>query len=305
MKVLVTGAAGFIGCHVVHELLLRGHTVHALVRPGSSLRRIQDVREQIDIWHVDLSDAAGVEATLAQLNAEATVHLAWFAQPGTYLTDIPRNLASLESSVRLLRLLSDGPGQRLVLAGTCLETAPPGQPSGQPIYTLAKRALHDVATATDSADLRVACAHVFSVFGPWEDPRRAVPSVILSLLRGEPVDVGVGLAQRDYVHVTDVARAFITILESDVRGGIDVCSGTPRSLRSVFEEIARATGRPDLIRWGERPTEVGHDFDAAGDPAPLRALGWQPAYSFADGIDATLTWWRSQAQPAARAKAAG
>jgi nucleoside-diphosphate-sugar epimerase len=150
-----------------------------------------------------------------------------------------------------------------------------------------------VAVATPRGHPTVACAHVFSVFGPGEDPGRALPSIIRSLLDGRPVDVGAGTQLRDYVHVEDVAAGLVTVLESGTTGGVDVCLGRARPLREVFEEVGRATGAPDLVHFGARADRPHELFDAVGSPATLRALGWRPARSFAERIDETVAWWRS------------
>jgi len=296
VRVLVTGAAGFIGSSVVRELVARGHRVDALVRPGGSPDRLDGVSGRVSIHRVDLSSADEVEAVLARTGPDAVVHLAWIACPGTYLHDIAGNLSSLENSIRLIRLLAAGPTSRLVIAGTCLEgSGPVAAPGPEPIYAITKRAFHQVAAGLGPGSLSVACAHIFSVYGPGEDRRRAVPSVIGSLIRGRSVDVGTGLERRDYVHVDDVASALVAVLESDLGGGVDVCTGDPRTLRAVFEAIGRATDAGHLIGWGARPVGAEPGFgDAVGDPAALAAIGWHPRHTFAEGIDATVAWWRAQ-----------
>jgi nucleoside-diphosphate-sugar epimerase len=305
MNVVVTGATGFIGSHVVRELLRRGHTVAALVRPGSSLARLDGVEEEITTWRVDLADGPRVEEALARIAPDAAIHLGWYAEPGAYLRDVARNVASLEDSLRLVRLLRSGSARRLVLAGTCLEAVPPQDPVDEPIYAVAKRAMHQLAVAADGPDLRVACAHIFSVHGPHEDPRRAVPSVVLSLLDGTPVEVGVGGQLRDYVHVADVADALVTVVESDVRSGVDICTGDARPLRSVFEELGRATGAGELIRFGARLPDADQAFDATGDPTVLRTLGWRPRRAFPERIAETVEWWRAHRPVPSPAAGAG
>jgi nucleoside-diphosphate-sugar epimerase len=296
VNVLVTGAAGFIGSHVVRELLRRDHDVVALVRPGTSLHRLGGLEDSIRTCRVNLADCRETASALQTIASEAVVHLAWHAEPITYLTDASRNLESLEASVRLLRLISSGSVRRVVLAGTCLETVGANQGRPAPIYARTKGALHRVAENMEGG-LSVACAHVFSVYGPHENMQRAIPSIIVSLLRGDPTAVSHGHQLRDYVYVTDVARAFVTILESGWTGAVDICSGNPRPLRSVFEEIARTIGRENLMRWGAIPTSPSHAFDAVGDPAILHGLGWQPAYSLPEGINETVEWWRSATIP--------
>lgn len=286
---LVTGATGFIGSHLVQELLVRGHTVEASVRPGGSLHRLPAGVDGLTTWSVDLSDGAAVASMLAGARPEAIVHLAWYADPGAYLRNVDKNLSSLEDSLRLLRLARAASTRRVVLAGTCLEGI--AGAASESIYAVAKRALHDVAIRSEFDGATVTCAHIFSVFGPWEDKRRAIPSVIRGLLGGVPVATGNGTPVRDYVHVADVAGALATIVEVDAGPTVDVCAGDARPLREVFGEIGRATGRAELLSLGARQTGIDEQFDAVGDPAPLRGLGWRPAAPFSQRIRETVAWW--------------
>lgn len=298
MNVLLTGAGGFIGSRVAQLLLDRGHHVHAVVRPSMPAPMFELAERNFTVWPADLLDASAGRAAVHGAKPDATLHLAWFTEPGRYLHDKPKNLESLAAGTALLGHLTEVGCSRIVLGGTCLEGAvgPGYQPT---FYAVAKRALHDLAASLNSSGTTVACCHVFSVYGPGEDERRAVPSVVRSLLQGDPVAVSPGTGLRDYLYVDDVAHALCAVVGSDVAGTFDVCSGQPRPLAAVFEEIGIATGRGDLIRWGERKPRPGENFEVGGDPLALTELGWSPSRSLHDGIAETVAWWRSQLAPAA------
>lgn len=289
MKVLLTGGTGFIGSRVARRLLDRGHDVHAIVRPTSALGAVVQGEGTFTAWRADLRDTAAVRSAVFGAKPDAALHLAWYTQPGRYLHDEPKNLESLSYGIALLGHLAEAGCPRIVVGGTCLEGA---SGSADTFYAVAKRTMHDVAANLGSGEPSTACAHIFSVYGPGEDERRAVPSVVRSLLRGDPVAVSAGTELRDYVHVDDVAEALTAVLESNAVGTVDVCSGQLRSLRALFEEIGAATGRSDLIRWGERVVAQGEAFEVLGDPRALADLGWTPSRSLGDGIAETVAWWR-------------
>ena len=294
MRVLVTGAAGFIGSHVVRALLGRGHDVHAVIRPAHPAPRLRELRDDLAVWEVDLLDEAAVRRAVHGAGADAAIHLAWYTEPGRYLNDRPQNLASTGASAALFRHLLEGHCERLVLGGTCLEAATASGDTPT-FYAVAKRLVHELAMQLGDEGPSVACAHVFSVYGPGENEKRAIPSITRSLLQNRAVDVTDGSQLRDYVHVADVAEGLCTVLESGCVGAVDICSGSPLPMRRVLENLGEAAGRPNLLQWGALSTTPGEDFEVTGDPGPLHALGWRPRYSLAEGLRDTVAWWDAQA----------
>ena len=289
MRVLLTGATGFIGAHVAGALVAGGAEVHGLALPGAPRDRLADIASRMELHEGDLSDAAWTRAAVGRVAPDAVIHLAWYAEPGTYLRAVPENMASLRGGINLLEALTDGGTcRRVVVAGTCLENLATPQPT---IYAAAKAAQHQLAMGFAAASFTAACAHIHYLYGPGEDERRVIPAVTRSLLRGEPIDLTSGSQSRDYLHVSDIAEALCRIAESDVTGRVDICTGKPVTLRDVFEEIGRATGAAALLRIGALPDSESNGWPATGDPTALLATGWQPRYDLELGIRETTAWW--------------
>ena len=265
MRILLTGATGFIGAHVARALIARGAQVHGLTLPGAPRVRLAEIASQLELIEGDLSDAAWTRKTVGSIAPDTVIHLAWFAEPRTYLRAVPENLASLRGGMNLLEALADGGTcRRVVLAGTGLENLATPQPT---IYAAAKAAQHDLAMGFGEGSMSAACAHIHYLYGPGEDERRVIPTVIRSLLRREQIDVTSGSQSRDYLPVT---------------------------LRDVFEEIARATGAADSLRIGALPDSESTGWPATGDPTALFATGWQPRFDLAQGIQETIAWWATR-----------
>jgi nucleoside-diphosphate-sugar epimerase len=319
MRVLVTGAAGFIGAHVVREALAAGHEVRAVVRTGASAPRLDAIAgtsgsggsvARPTLVRLDLADRARTAAVLRSERPDAVIHLAWYAEPGKYRTALAENVASLEATAGLLVAAADAGCGRVVLGGTCLEgddgrdaADGPGTGAGsapdRPIYAAAKRAAHELGSGFGGAGLSVACGHVFYLYGPFEDERRVLPSVIRSVIAGQPIDTTTGTQTRDYLHVADVAAGFVALAGATVGGGVDICSGSLVTLADVLRIVGDETGRPDLIRIGALGPGDDSGHGAAGDPQPLRAIGWQPRHELRAGIRDTIGWWtaRQEANP--------
>src|SRR5437762_919570 len=120
MRVLVTGASGFIGCHTVRALLADGHSVAAVARERGPLTRLHDVSQHVRVMHADLRDAEGVGRHLTAFRPEAVVHLAWYAEPGKYLHS-RENVIALRYSLDLIDAVAAAGCERFVGAGTCAE----------------------------------------------------------------------------------------------------------------------------------------------------------------------------------------
>jgi len=284
MRILLTGATGFIRSHVARELLARGHEVHVTVRPGSDRRRLRGVESSLT-FHEGEMDALPVAA-------DVVVHMAWYAVPGKYLT-APENRDCLEAS---RRLLSRVPG-RAVFAGTCFEFELTEKPLREDsptkpltLYAECKDALRRaVERRPDSAWVRF-----FYQYGPWEDPRRLVPAVINAQLRGEQSKVTPGLQRADYLHVEDVASAVCSVAESRLEGCVNVGSGTAPSVKEIVTAISGLGGRPELIQWGAFPQREGEPMLIRADNAKLRSTGWAPRYDLDRGLKQTFEWWRAE-----------
>ena len=281
MRVLVTGAAGFVGAHVTRTLLAAGHEVLAHVRPGSSAGRLAGLEGRVVPVARDLSELG---RDLAALAPQAVVHAAWHARPADYL-ESPENLASLEATVRLIREAVAAGCPRFVGVGTCLEYADLPRPrreddpcSPASLYASAKlAALHLGRAATRGTATRFAWARVFHPYGPGEDPARVLPSVAAALRAGTAIELSGCLQQRDPVRVEDVAAALVLLASTTEEGPFNVGTGAAITLRALLEQLARRLGRPELLLFGRRPDRP-EPACLVGDPARLRALGWRPAW---------------------------
>lgn len=301
LRVLLTGATGFVGAQVARVLVDAGCDVHAAVRPGTSRERLAGITEHLTILECDLA-ALGNPQALAAIGPDICIHLAWYAEPGRYLQAVPENLRSLRETLGLIEAAAAAGCRRFVSAGTCAEygVQEPGPPVRETSsinpstpYARAKAALwltgQDVA---GSSGMEWVWARIFFLFGPWEHPGRVVPSAILACLRGDAFPATPGEQCRDYLHVRDVASAIWSVAASELQGAVNVSSGQTVALRSVLEEIEVATGQAGLVRFGERNYLPGEWMWMCGDNSLLRGTGWRPLFDLGTGIADTVEWWR-------------
>lgn len=303
-RVLVTGASGFVGRFVPQRLLDQGWEVHLLVRSAkrSHAAWAPAVADQCVFHEFDLLSHQDWRR-VSSIGATHLMHLAWIATPGVYWTSL-ENLDWVAASLQLIRSFAAGGGKRVVVAGSCAEydwgsgTLDERETKIAPatLYGTAKGALTALTlAAAPRLGVSAASGTIFFPFGPFENANRLLPDVIGALLAGRDASCSEGRQVRDFLYVEDMAAAFVAILASDVQGRVNVGSGEGKTVREAVELTARAIGREDLLRFGARPM-------AENDPPCLIAatnrlhheVGFKPNFTFSQGMQRTIDWWRGR-----------
>jgi len=303
-RILVTGASGFVGRNTLEPLRARGFEVHAAIAPGEVL----DVRDVVTHGE-DLLDPHQVRRLLGDVAPSHLLHLAWCTEYGEYW-EAPENLDWVAASLTLARAFLDQGGRRMVVAGSCAEYGPSGEDPCETstciegvtpcdpttLYGISKHALHTLISAFNTrARMSEAWARIFFLYGPDEDPRRLVASVIRALLSGESAECTHGEQVRDFLHVADAGSALAALVDSGVEGPVNVASGNAVPLRGLMHMLGQHLGRGDLIRLGARPAPQNEPPILVADTRRLNdEVGWEPAMDLETGLEATVAWWRKR-----------
>ncbi len=291
MKVLLTGGSGHIGRHCLEQILIKGYEVHAV----SSIPQPNKTGVQ---WHqVNLLDTCEAKALIRAVKPSHLLHFAWCTEHGRYWT-AEENLNWIHASFALMNEFVASNGKRFVAAGTCAEYDWSKELCSEVMtacrpatfYGAAKYSTHLLLEAwARQTGLSSAWGRIFMLYGPGEYSLRLAPSVINSLLSGEPALCTHGKQVRDFMYVEDVAAAFIALLESDVRGVVNIASGEGVPLKALVYNIADQLGRRDLVKLGAIPTSANEPATLIADVGRLRdEVGFKPSHSLENGIALTI-----------------
>lgn len=276
-RVLVTGGTGFIGAPTVELLFQRGHEVHLVTRgdvgpPGTIVHR------------GDLHNPATARSVCTTLRPSHLLHLAWYTEPGRFWNDVDANLRWVETSLRLTRAFLETEGRHMVAVGTAAE--PVAGLEATSVYAAAKHALHTTLAAAVTGDgASLTWARLFQPYGPGEPPARLLPAAARSLRSGHRFQIRTAGSQyRDFIHVQDVASALVALLENEAPLVADIGTGVGTAVRDAVLHLAHLLGAEDRVDFGDAPLPVHELQELVADTSAVRALGWSPRVSLADGL---------------------
>ena len=259
--ILLTGATGFVGRQVLRVLGGRGCRVRAVVRQGKQVAASPAVESVIASPDIFAESAAWWADACRGI--DIVIHAAWYAEPGHYLQS-PKNAECLGGTLRLAQGAIDAKVRRFVGLGTCFEydfaagylsVSTPLKPSTP--YAQAKAdAFTTLLQMLPQHGVEFAWCRLFYLYGEGEDARRLVPYLRAKLMAGEPAELSSGTQVRDFLDVREAGRMITEVALGSAQGPVNICSGTPITVRALAERIADDYGRRDLLRFGARPDNL-------------------------------------------------
>ena len=296
--VLVTGARGFLGRHLVRRLLADGAVVHATSRGPRVSESDAVVRTAPGpTWHsCDVSDPDQVDDLITRIQPQVVFHLASRVEGHReHALALPMLEANTRAAVAVMTAAQGQPGCRVVLAGSVEEPRDEAAPCSP--YAAAKAAATGYARLFASQwDLPVTVLRIAMVYGPDQpDTTKLVPYVIDCFLRGRQPQLGSGTRLVDWVYIDDVIDAFVQAAREPQAPGVvaDIGTGEGHTIAEVVRTLARLTGHDRPVHFGERD-DRRHDVAHLADPGlAVTALNWRPRTGLSEGLARTVNWRRS------------
>ena len=311
-RILVTGADGFIGSHLVEKLVQEGHLIKAFVFYNSFgtwgwLDTLPaDVMKQVEVFAGDIRDPNGVREAMRGCNA--VFHLAaLIAIPFSYHSPDSYVDTNIKGTLNVLQAARDLGTARVLVTSTSevygtaqyvpIDEKHPYQ--GQSPYSATKIGADRLAESFHrSFDLPVTIVRPFNTYGPRQSARAVIPTIITQLLAGKTeIKLGSLAPTRDFNYVKDTANGFYQIYRSDKTIGQEINIATQQeiSVGALAQELIRQINPKAIIRCDEqrlRP-EKSEVERLLGSNEKIRALTeWAPQYTFEQGLAETIAFFK-------------
>jgi nucleoside-diphosphate-sugar epimerase len=303
LRSLVTGAAGFVGANLVRRLLEQGQDVHAVVREGSDRWRLEGIAGDLELHEADVRDGSAIASVLAAVRPEVVFHLAtrgaysWQDDAREILeTNVlgTSNVVAGCARAGVRSLVNTGSSSEYGVKDHAASESEALEPNS--VYAVAKAAATLLCSlAAREHDIVVTTLRLYSVYGPYEEPGRFVPALVLAASSGRLPVLASPEAARDFVWIGDVLDAYLLAAAPPSRGEVyNVGSGRQTTLADAVEAARRVLGVADEPSWGsmpDRPWDTG--VWVADVSKAEHGLGWRPRVSFEQGLALTAEWFRA------------
>jgi len=285
MKLLITGATGFLGSNITRTFASRGHEVVILKRSFSDCWRIADLLPQMVSYDLDL---VSLEEILSQEKGiSAVIHTA------TCYGRSRENCSEIFSTntafpLRLLELASSSGVAAFVNSGT-------GLPGFLNPYALSKRQFAEWGRLyADKKEIRFINLELEHFYGAGDDQSKFSTHVIRSCVNNLPeLNLTPGEQLRDFIHIDDVIEAYLVVMDKAIDSSlyyqdIGLGSGRPVKIRSFVETVHSLADSTTRLNFGAIPYRDNEVMESCADLTALRGLGWYPKIPLEEGIGRTV-----------------
>lgn len=303
-SILVTGASGFVGSHLVRRLVKENKNVTIFVRKTSDLKRIKDIYSFLSIIEADLLDKEKLYKIVTEIRPKIIFHLAniglYGGQEPSSKDVINVNLLGTTNLVEACDLIDY---THFINTGSSSEYGPKTASMSEDdscnpksLYAITKLAATLFCKSYGEKSRKpILTLRLFSPFGPYDEPLRLISSTIKNIYDGKRLVFASKHAVRDFIFINDVIDAYISCLSAknftygDI---INIGSGKETSVKECVQTILGVMGKNIQVTWDAvSPRMYESSVWKANIKKAKRVLGWEPKTSFKDGIKKTVEWY--------------
>ena len=290
-RIVITGATGFIGIHLIKQWLDKDVEIYSVIRPKSkNVGRIPK-NDHIHIIELKMEEYDKLPGLID--SADCFYHLAWEGARAPFRDDaeIQKNnynctLQAYETAKKLgcQFFLGSGSQAEYGLTTEIVDENHPCNPNTE--YGKQKlNASKELLSRSERDGMKLIWTRIFSIYGPYDFQGTLMMTSIVKMLHDEPVEMTAGTQLWDYLYVSDVAAAMVLLAEKECNNGVyNIASGDYKPLKMFIEEIKIILNSKSELRFGAVPYGEHGPVNLTPDSSKMKALGWKPTVNFDNGI---------------------
>lgn len=300
-KFLITGATGFIGSMLLRKLISANEDVEIILRENSNTWRINDILKNIKIHYSDLSDSEQLKGIIDKVKPSIIYHL---ATHGAYSHQKDANLiikTNILGTWNLLQACNETDYELFINTGSSSEY-------GRKDFSMRENDALEPESyyAVSKCAQTLLCSNVakqenkpivilrpFSVYGPYEEPKRFIPTLLKSLFLKEEISLVSPEISRDQIFIDDIIEAYLKIEEMKKYKGecFNIGTGVQSSIKEVVEAAIKVTKIKIKLSWDSMKPRSWDTKNWVADISKARQLlYWKPKISLEEGIFLTWKW---------------
>lgn len=291
--VLLTGATGFLGSHLLKVLIKNRFKPIILKRSFSDTWRIKDLLGNLVFYDIDKSD---LNEIFRNNKIDIVIHTATlYGRKKERISDIADT--NLMLPLRLLELSIEFGGMAFINTDTFFRTDT-SLPDNLNYYVLSKKQFLEYAKGIcEENNFRFVNFQLAHVYGPEDNPGKFIPYVIKKMLKSEKIDLTKGEQKRDFIYVEDVANAYLCVMNNlgmikEKYSAFEIGSGVSASIKEIVLLIKSLCESDSELEFGALPYRENEIMDVKTDISCLRKVGWNVSHNLEEGLNKTIGYYR-------------
>ena len=300
---MITGGAGFIGSNLIKRLLdLGNNNINVTAKDSTSLSRLKSITGKIKLHKADLLDLKGLKKIFNKVNPSIIIHLATYSAYSDQQAAFEMVEVNINGTLNLLEASKDINYDIFINTGSSSEYGIKNKPMKEndlleplSFYAVTKASATLLCQVFAKEYKKpIVTLRPFSVYGPFEEKERFIPTIIKAIIDNKPIQLTPGNQRRDFIYIDDVIDIYInTILKGIKLAGqvLNMGTGIEYTNDQVVQALFKVTGKKVKIEKGAFPKRLWDTSHWVADISKTKKLlNWKPKFSLEDGLKKTYEW---------------